>query len=57
MQIQQKEILLMDRIKQLDLNQREEVMAFIDRLPKKRHSENRYRKKALKEIRAAIKSQ
>lgn len=51
-QILEQEIL--DKLKSLSGNEKEDVLNYLGRMPKQRHNTKMYRRKALKQIREAL---
>ena len=48
---------IIDRVKYLNGIQKNDVLDYIERFPRKRHSTRRYRRKAMKQIRQALERQ
>ncbi len=45
------------KVKHLTVNQKEEVLSYLERMPMERHSTKLYRHKALRQIRKALKEE
>lgn len=48
---------ILDRIRSLSGNQKEDVLNYLGRMPRQRHNTKMYRRKALKQIREALQEQ